>query len=182
MVSIFLLAALVLTGGCSTMSVEDYRDRTPHFDLFDYFNGQTRGWGMVQDRAGRLKRQFVVDILVRLDESDNLVLEEDFVWNDGEKSRRVWTITRGDDGRLSGTAADVVGAASGASGGNALNWRYNLALQVDGSTWVITFDDWMFLQPDDVLLNRAEMSKFGFRVGDVTIAFQKQSVSGRKSL
>lgn len=162
------------------MSVEDYRDRTPHFDLFDYFSGQTRGWGMVQDRAGNLKRQFVVDILGRLDESGNLVLEEDFVWDDGEKSRRVWTIARGEDGRLSGTAADVVGVASGTSGGNALNWRYDLALQLDGSTWVISFDDWMFLQPDDVLLNRAEMSKFGFRVGDVTIAFQKQSAQGRK--
>lgn len=181
-VIIFLLAVLALTGGCSTISVEDYRDRTPHFDLFEYFSGQTRGWGMVQDRAGRLKRQFVVDIMGRLDESGNLVLEEDFVWDNGEKSRRVWTIARGEDGRLSGTAADVIGAASGASGGNALNWRYDLALQVDGSTWAISFDDWMFLQPDDVLLNRAAMSKFGFRVGDVTIAFQKQSVSGRKSL
>jgi hypothetical protein len=36
----------------------------------------------------------------------------------------------------------------------------------------------MFLQPDNILLNRAEMSKFGIRVGDVTIAFQKQPDAG----
>ncbi len=169
-----LLVLLALTAGCSSIDLSPYRDRTPRFDIIEYFSGQTRGWGIVQDRAGNLKRQFVVDIHGRLDDHGNLVLEEDFFWDDGEVSRRVWTIARQDDHRLSGTAADVVGTAAGQSAGNVLNWRYDLELEIGTSTWVIRFDDWMFLQPDGILLNRAEMSKFGIRVGDVTIAFQKQ--------
>ncbi|MGY8994466.1 MAG: DUF3833 family protein, partial [Rhodospirillales bacterium] len=51
---------------------------------------------------------------------------------------------------------------------------YVLDLKVgDDSTLHVRFDDWMFLQPGGVLLNRARMSKFGINLGQVTIAFQK---------
>jgi hypothetical protein len=36
------------------------------------------------------------------------------------------------------------------------------------------FDDWMFRQSEDVVLNRATVSKFGITVGSVTLAFVKQ--------
>jgi hypothetical protein len=58
--------------------------------------------------------------------------------------------------------------------GNALNWRYTLRLEVDGRTWDVQFDDWMFLMDERVMLNRAVMSKFGIRLGEVTLAFTKQ--------
>jgi hypothetical protein len=178
LITVFLFASLALTGGCSKVDVHRYDGRTPQFDIVDYFGGQTRGWGIVQDRAGNLKRQFVVDIVGRADGNGDLVLEEDFTWDDGELSRRVWTISRTEEGALSGRADDVIGEASGSAAGNVLNWRYKLELVVDGSSWVVSFDDWMFLQPDGILLNRAEMSKFGIRVGEVTIAFQKQLSPG----
>ncbi|MCB2216329.1 MAG: DUF3833 domain-containing protein [Desulfobulbaceae bacterium] len=177
-ITVFLLGSLALAGGCSKMDVHHYDGRTPRFDIIDYFSGQTRGWGIVQDRFGNLKRQFVVDIAGHLDGDGNLVLEEDFSWDDGELSRRVWTISRIEEGALRGRADDVVGEASGETAGNVLNWQYKLELVIDGSTWVVALDDWMFLQPDNILLNRAEMSKFGIRVGDVTIAFQKQPNPG----
>jgi hypothetical protein len=31
----------------------------------------------------------------------------------------------------------------------------------------------MYLQPDGVLINRATVSKFGFKVGEVTLFFSK---------
>ncbi|MFN6183887.1 MAG: DUF3833 family protein, partial [Burkholderiales bacterium] len=37
----------------------------------------------------------------------------------------------------------------------------------------VQFDDWMFLIDDRVMLNRAVMSKFGFRLGEVFISFSK---------
>ena len=155
------------------MKIEDYAQFTPRFDIFEYFQGKTRGWGMFQDRDGTLKRQFVVDINGVI-ENNELVMTEDFVWNDGEKSQRIWRIQRTQSGQYSGRAADVVGQAQGKSAGNALNWQYTLNLPVDGKTWQVNFDDWMFLQPDNVLLNRATMSKLGIRLGEVTIAFSKQ--------
>jgi hypothetical protein len=175
-VAVKLALFLILTAGlagCSTIDVRQYAANKPPLDLFAYFTGTTKGWGIVQDRGGKLLRQFVVDIEGTIDENGNLVLDEDFFWSDGEETKRIWTIAKTGTTTYSGTADDVVGEATGESAGNALNWGYVVALEVDGSTWNITFDDWMFLQPDGILLNRAEMKKFGFRVGEVTIAFQK---------
>ncbi len=38
----------------------------------------------------------------------------------------------------------------------------------------VSFEDWMFLMDDKVMLNRAEMSKFGFKLGEVTLSFSKR--------
>ena len=35
------------------------------------------------------------------------------------------------------------------------------------------FDDWLYLVDERVMLNRATMSKFGIRLGEVTLSFQK---------
>ena len=63
--------------------------------------------------------------------------------------------------------------ANGLAYGNALNWTYQFALKVEDDTWNVTFDDWLFLQSDDVLINRAEVTKFGFKLGEVTLVFRK---------
>ena len=104
---------------------------------------------------------------------DEGVLEEDFRYSDGSTQRRVWRLTRGADGQYSGRADDVVGSAIGQARGNALNWRYTLALPVDGKVWEVQFDDWMYLMDDKVMLNKAVMSKFGIRLGEVTLSFYK---------
>ncbi|MGE5293971.1 MAG: DUF3833 family protein, partial [Solirubrobacterales bacterium] len=52
---------------------------------------------------------------------------------------------------------------AGEAAGNALRWRYVLALPVDGKVYNVDFDDWMFLMDDKVMLNRSLMSKFGYR-------------------
>ncbi|MEJ2136488.1 MAG: DUF3833 domain-containing protein [Desulfofustis sp.] len=159
--------------GCSKVDITQYADNKPAFDIFSYFEGKTSGWGIVQSRSGKLLRQFVVAIDGTYTDENTLVLEEQFSWSDGEESTRIWTIKKTAAGIYVGTADDVVGTAQGISSGNALNWRYHLNVETEGSTWKIHFDDWMFLQPDQVLLNRASMSKFGIHLGDITIAFTK---------
>jgi hypothetical protein len=107
-------------------------------------------------------------------QGDTGTLDEHFTYSDGTKQRRVWTLKKIGDNRYIGTASDVIGEASGATGGNAFNWRYTLALPVDGKTYHVSFDDWMFMMDDKVMLNRAVMSKFGFRLGEVTLSFRKR--------
>jgi hypothetical protein len=102
------------------------------------------------------------------------VLDEDFVYSDGTTQKRIWTIRKLPDGRYTGTAADVVGEAQGQAAGNALNWRYTLALPVDGKVYNVQFDDWMYLVDEKVMLNRAVMSKFGIRLGEVLLSFTKR--------
>lgn len=155
------------------MKPGDFATNKPKLDLFDYFDGQSRAWGWFEDRFGTVKRQFVVSIQGRV-EGDRLILEEDFVYDDGETDRRVWTIRRTGPNRYLGTAEDVIGQARGETAGNALNWQYTLALPVGDRIWNVRFDDWMFLQRDGVLLNRAVVSKWGLTVGRVAIFFKKE--------
>ena len=127
---------------------------------------------MFHDRFGNLKRSFKVDIEGTL-ESNILTLDEKFLYDDGEKDTRIWTIKILGDNKYSGEASDVVGKAEGISSGNALNWKYKLNLKVKDSTIKVDFDDWMFLQEKGILINRAEVKKWGLNIGVVTITFLK---------
>lgn len=169
-----LLALLGVLGlaACGGVNTKIYEGTEPPLVLEDYFLGQTRAWGMFQDRAGELKRSFEVRIDGEMVDGE-LVMTEDFVYSDGEKSQRIWRIKRLDAHHYEGRADDVVGVARGVVYGRALNWTYTLALPVDDKTYHVQFDDWMYLQPDGVLLNRARMSKFGVELGQVTLAFRK---------
>ncbi|MCE3000399.1 MAG: DUF3833 domain-containing protein [Betaproteobacteria bacterium] len=168
-----LLAMTLLLAGCGTIPVETYRDEKPVLDLRRYFDGTVDAWGMFQDRNGRVVKRFTVRIDAKW-QGDTGVLDEYFDYSDGSKSRRVWTITRIDGNRYRGTADDVVGEAIGEVSGNALRWRYVLRLDVDGRSWNVDFDDWMYLMDDQVMLNRSVMSKFGIYLGEVTLAFRKR--------
>jgi hypothetical protein len=171
-----LLAAALLSLGltaCASSGVEQYRDQQPRLNLKTYLNGTLDGWGIFQGRSGEVKKRFhvVVDATWA---GDTGVLDEHFQWSDGTTSRRVWTLKMQPDGSFRGTADDVVGEAVGEIAGNALRWRYVLALPVDGKVYNVDFDDWMFLMDNTVMLNRSYMSKWGFNLGEVTLTFVKR--------
>ncbi len=173
--TLLLLAASIVTlGGCANMDVSSYAQEKPALKLEQYFNGKLVGHGIFMDRGGEVKRRFVVQITGTLTDGGNtLTLDEQFAWSDGVKDARVWTLKKQSDNQWLGTAADVVGAADGRVAGNALNWKYVLALPVDGKIYHVNFDDWMYLVDDKVMINKAVMSKFGFRLGEVLISFTK---------
>jgi hypothetical protein len=168
---------LTLLGGCSAIDMTQYSTNKPALDLFSYFQGKTTGWGIVQDRKGTLTRQFVVHIDGTVDSDGSLTLVENFDWSDGEKTTRTWILSKQAAHKYIGKAEDVIDSADGTLYGNVLNWQYVLNLQVDDTTWKIKFDDWMFLVSEDLLLNKAIMTKFGLKVGEVTIVFQKNNIS-----
>lgn len=165
-------APLLFLGGCMSVSPEVYANEKPQLDLYEYFDGRVDAWGYFSDRSGRVVRRFTVAI-EGTRQGDALVLDEHFAYADGTTSRRVWTIRRSGENTYTGTAGDVIGVAQGRAYGNALQWVYRLALDVDGRTYHVTFDDWMYLQDDKVMLNHSVMSKFGFRLGAVALAFRK---------
>jgi hypothetical protein len=163
---------LALSACASAPTPADYAREVPKLDLRSYFNGPLTAHGIFTDRGGKVVRRFTVKMVGRWN-GDQGVLEEDFTYSDGKKERRVWRLTDQGQGRYIGRADDVVGEAIGVAAGNALNWRYTLALNVDGRTIEVQFDDWMILMDERVMLNKAAMSKFGFFLGEVTLAFQK---------
>ncbi|PST94290.1 DUF3833 domain-containing protein [Photobacterium sp. NCIMB 13483] len=161
----------LLLNGC-TASIEDYEHAEPKFNLFQFFEGRSQAWGMVQDYKGQQVRRFSVE-LNGVITGNKLVLTEDFVFDDKETQQRVWTITKQANGQYIGTADDVVGEAVGYEKGNALHWQYVLAMDIDGTTYHINFEDWMFYQDNNQLFNVAKMKKWGITVGSVTLFFQK---------
>mgnify|MGYP002279720709 CR=1 FL=1 len=173
---ITLLAAVLLTA-CAGVTPDDYADAEPEFRIEDYFDGRVYAWGMFQSRGGAIERRFTVDIDGRVD-GNQITLDERFVYDDGETDRRVWEIEKIDDHTYEGTAGDIVGVATGQRDGNALNWRYTLALDVGERTWNLQFDDWMVLVDEDTLINTAEVTKFGVRVGTVTLFFRRADAEG----
>ena len=58
--------------------------------------------------------------------------------------------------------------------GNALQWRYVLALPVDGKVWHVDMDDWMYLIDEQTLANRTRMSKLGVQVAEISIFFRRK--------
>ena len=63
--------------------------------------------------------------------------------------------------------------AQGQTAGNTFYFVYDLNLPVDNTTYVINFEDWMFLMDENTLLSRSYMSKWGFDVGEVTLVMTK---------
>ena len=171
-ITVTVLVLLGLTG-CMAMTSDDFTDKSPKFVLEKYFHGKTRAWGLFEDRFGNVRRQFVVDINGNWD-GTILTLDEDFVFDDGEKDFRQWRIKKLKDGTYEGRADDVIGTAKGIASGNSLHWSYVLDLKRDGGSSIkVKLDDWMFLQSGGVLLNRARMSKFGIELGQITISFTR---------
>ncbi|RTL38158.1 MAG: DUF3833 domain-containing protein, partial [Rhodocyclaceae bacterium] len=130
-----LTGALLSVGltACASNGVEQYKAEQPALDLQHYLNGTLDAWGIFQGRSGEVKRRFHAVIEARW-EGETGILDEHFQWSDGTTSRRVWTLKRQPDGSYRGTADDVIGEAVGEVAGNALRWRYVLALPVDGRT------------------------------------------------
>lgn len=158
------------------MNVQVYKNEKPVLVLENYLNGTLDAYGLFQDRFGLVKKRF--HAVIQASWKDGVgTLDEDFAWSDGTRSKRVWTIRKLSDQSYQGTAADVIGEAQGEASGNALRWTYKLALEVDGKTYHVDFDDWMFLMNDQIMLNRSAMKKWGIHLGEVLLTFVKRDPS-----
>ena len=174
--TITLFAAVFLLG-CSGPQVSQYANEKPTLDLSEYFSGTIDAYGIFTDRSGAVVKRFTVLIQANWQVIDGKkvgTLDESFDYSDGTKQKRIWKLTEVSPGKYIGKADDVVGEANGSSAGNALNWAYTLALPVDGTIYHVQFDDWMYLVAPKVMINKAQMSKFGIYLGEVTLSFYKR--------
>ncbi|MBP6276697.1 MAG: DUF3833 domain-containing protein [Limnohabitans sp.] len=169
-----MVAATPFVASCAGPQVQSYAQEKPQLDLRTYFNGTLDAWGVFTDRSGQVVKRFTVVMDCRWS-GDQGVLDEAFVYSDGTQQRRIWKLTAGPNGRYTGRADDVVGEAMGQVSGNAFRWGYTLALPVDGRVWHVDFDDWMYLMDERVMLNKATMSKWGVKLGEVTLSFTRRT-------
>ena len=172
--SYLTLFIILLFTGCSQTDMKEFQNNTPKLDLFEFFAGETIAYGIFEDRFGNLKRQFRVNINGKID-NQILTLDEEFLYDDGEQAKRIWKIEKKIDNNqkiiYEGQADDVEGKASGSISGNALNWSYDIYLNIKGSDIKVHFNDWIYKQSEDLAINRAYVSKFGINIGSVTLVF-----------
>lgn len=172
---IFYLSVIflgLLLGGCNVVKTENYQHKQPTLTMEDYFSGHVKGYGMVQDRSGEVRRRFVVDMYGKW-QGDKGLLDEYFVFDDGEKQHRQWHLLHTSPHQFSAKAGDVTGQASGEQYGNTIHMKYVLQIPTNGRVYDITMDDWLYRIDEKIVLNRAAMKKFGFNVGSVTTSFYK---------
>ncbi len=163
----------LLLAGCASQQIDSYATEKPVLDLQQYFNGTLDAYGLFTDRSGSVVKRFTVVMHCSWN-GDAGVRDERFSYSDGTQQQRIWRLQKLADGRFIGRADDVVGDALGQARGNTFHWNYPLSLPVDGRVYEVQFDDWMYLMNDQVMLNKATMSKLGVRLGEVTLSFVKR--------
>ncbi len=169
---VFLITFLLTSCSGNNMKPIDFKGQKPRLIIENYLSGKVKAWGILQNRSGKVIRQFSADLSGRWD-GNELILDEKFYWSDGEVQTRQWKITKIDEHNYEGTAGDVVGKAKGYSYGPAFKFEYVLLVPVKGREMKIKFDDWIFKQNEKVAINKATMTKFGIKVAELTVFFQK---------
>ena len=84
--SILLIISLFLITNCSNnsdMKPEDFKGKEPRLIIENYLSGNVKAWGVLQNRSGKVTRQFSADLDGKWD-GKQLILDEKFNWDDGE--------------------------------------------------------------------------------------------------
>lgn len=168
----FVLPLLMLINACSSISVQDYARQQPELVMEEFFNGQLSAHGVVKNWRGLVIRTFNADIKAYWNNGVG-TLEEDFVFDDGEQQRRVWTLRPAAGGGYIGTAGDVVGEAGVEIAGNSVFLDYVLMIPWGDGTLNIRIDDRMYLVDHGVIINESAMSKFGLPVGQIQLVIRR---------
>ncbi|MCF2949794.1 DUF3833 domain-containing protein [Paraglaciecola aquimarina] len=168
-----MVCIMLLVSSCTT-DITSYRESQPKFDIKQYFDGNIIAWGMVQDYSDKVTRRFCVEIIGTWQGNEG-TLAETFYFNDGEISYRNWQLSKQLDGSYQGTAEDVVGTAIGKHQGFAFQLEYELLLKLEDDTYQVQMDDWMYLLNEYQVMNKTSMSKFGVKVADITLFFDKNA-------
>jgi hypothetical protein len=166
-----LMLVLMFITSCA-VTPKDYAKNTPVLDMKTYFNGDIKAWGTFKNYNNNVSKRFYVKINGKW-EGNKGILDEKFVYADGTLQSRIWTLVKENEHEFTGTASDVIGVAKGAAYGNALQWKYTMALVDDGETYDVKFDDWMYLIDENTMMNESKLYKFGIEIGEVTLIFQK---------
>ncbi len=170
-VLIFSMILPFLTG-CSNSNMKNVVSKNSSFELLEYFEGETTAWGLVVDRFGNLQRTFKVKLNGKRDKK-KLLLKEYFTYNDGEREYREWVITKTETGSYEGKSKDTIGVAKGKQVGNTMRMVYDTTISIGETNIRVSFDDRFVKTDKNVVINRAEVLKWGIKLADVTIFFSK---------
>jgi hypothetical protein len=163
-----MVASLISLGACQGPGVTEYADNTPELNPERFFVGKLSAHGIVKDYTNTVTRRFNADIDACWQDGVG-TLDESFVFDDGEKQKRFWTLEPLGNKRFKATAGDVVGEGAAEWSGNSLFLDYVLRVALEDGDIDLRIDDRMYLVNDTVLINESTMKKFGLPVGKIVL-------------
>ncbi|WP_422134292.1 DUF3833 domain-containing protein [Endozoicomonas sp. ALD040] len=173
MLRISTLLMVLFLFGCSSVDISQYQDNQPTLSLPEFFNGPLTAHGILKNRSGEVIRYFNATMTGSWDEEGIGTLDEDFIFDDGEKQKRIWTFTPDGKGSYLASAGDVKEAVPVKTSGNALFMAYVLNIFYKGEPLEVSIDDKMYLVSDKVMINESIMTKFGIDLGYITLTIIK---------
>ncbi|WP_257274274.1 DUF3833 domain-containing protein [Endozoicomonas sp. SESOKO4] len=173
MLRISTLLMILLLFGCSSVDISQYQNNKPSLSLPVFFNGPLTAHGILKNRSGEVIRYFNVTMTGSWDEQGIGTLDEDFIFDDGEKQKRIWTFAPDGKGSYLASAGDVKEAVPVKTSGNAFFMEYVLNILYNGKPLEVSIDDKMYLVSDKVIINESIMTKFGIDVGYITLTIIK---------
>lgn len=171
---ILLFTVASLATGCATsINGQSYENQTPAIELAEFFDGNVKAWGIVQNRSGNIIQRFTVDIMGTLS-GDQLILDETFNYQvgDGPLQRR-WVLEQTENGTWRGKANDIDSQARGQNHGNAFNLAYRMQVPVGSRKVWVNLDDWFWMMDNNTLINRSYVRKLGLTFAEITIFMQR---------
>lgn len=167
------MALSVLTTACATRPPAPAEASATAFVLERDLAGQSTARGEFRAVTG-VRRPFTAQLNGTWD-GQTLVLVEDFAFDDGERDRKTWRLTRVGPGRYTGTREDVVGEAVGFQDGDVFRLEYDVILPTEnGRGRKVRFRDVLALNAEGDVLNNATVGWFGLHVGSVSLVIERQ--------
>jgi hypothetical protein len=137
---------------------------SPAFVFEQFFEGRVRGWGFFEDRFGKVRSRFDVEMSGGW-RNGIFVIDEKLCPVGAAAQRRVWHVTPLGRGLYEADVDDMVGPAVGSADANTVFWRYRLRLPIGQRSIVLSFDDRMYGYGADTILNVSVARKWGLVVG-----------------
>ena len=163
-----LLGGSAALAACSSLQPQDFSAVQPQFQPERFFEGHVHAWGVMEDGSGNPKSRFTsIDIGTR--DGDGVRIDQTISFSDGTTQQRSWRLQRVDQHHYAGSAADIVGSASGEAYGNTFHLEYTVALKPGNILSHVGFSQWLYLQDDgQTVVSRSTITKLGLTVVRVT--------------
>ena len=83
-----IILIILLTGCTNNMKPTDFKDQKPRLIIEDYLSGNVKAWGILENRSGKVTRQFSADLNGKWDgkklrvplEDDAIITERGVEW------------------------------------------------------------------------------------------------------
>ena len=168
----FCLLGTIFLVGCSANKINEYKGREPEFKPEEYFDGHVKARAIFENRNGKVTREFTGDFRGDWD-GESLTIDERLEYKSGKTKERTWVFEKEGENEYRLSAENIIGEGRGTAMGNAMHLEYTTAVDVDGSTWNLTADDWMYRQGEKTVINRTTLTYWWLKAGELTIVYRK---------